>query len=82
MCVNLDIDLKPVYIRSEDNLLADTLSRILYTKTSSRLPELISKYSICCKDELLCHFRVNDGATHQEEEASVEEIGGTIYVED
>lgn len=81
MCVNLDVDLNPVYIRSEDNLLADTLSRVLYSKTSSKLTDLIENYSICCKKGLLCYFRLNVGATHQEEETVSEEICSTVYVE-
>lgn len=31
-CVILDIDVNPIYIRSEDNIVADTLSCVLYRK--------------------------------------------------
>lgn len=81
MCVSLDIELNPVYIRSDDNVLADTLSRILYSKTSAKLNTLVDEYDICCKDGLLCYFRDYDGATHQEEKMASKEIGGTVYVE-
>lgn len=45
--------MNPVYIRSEDNVIADSLSRVLYACTSRRLPELLSDVSLCCKEGLL-----------------------------
>lgn len=59
LCASLDIDLNPVYIPSEDNILADTLSRVLYSSTAHKLPELIGQYGICCKDGLIGFFRDN-----------------------
>lgn len=82
MCVSLDVDLNPVYIRSEDSILADSLSRVMYCKTRSKLPDLLVCDNICCKDELLGFFRNFDGATHQEEEASDEKVGGQVYMEE
>lgn len=60
-CVNLDIDVNPIYIRSEDNVIADTLSRVLYRKTAMNLGDLLNGHDLCCKSELLSFYREKPG---------------------
>lgn len=79
-CVSLDIDLKPVYIRSEDNIGADSLSRILYANTSKKLANLLSGYSLCCKDELICYYRNFDGEASEKETVPDESVSRPVYV--
>lgn len=81
-CVKLDLELKPVYIRSEDNILADTLSHILYKSTSMKLPDLLSSYDMCCKDGFMLFFRNHLGSTHSHEDKSHEEISSPVYIEE
>lgn len=82
MCVNLDLELKPVYIKSEENVLADTLSRILYNSTFMKLPELLSNFDICCKDGVLLYSSNDVGATRRVQDSTDEEIGSPVYYEE
>lgn len=81
-CVYHDLDLKPVYIKSEENVLADTLSRVLYSSTASRLHEILNDYSICCKDGVLSFFREHFGAAHRVQNSADEEVGSSVYLEE
>lgn len=82
ICVTLDIDLCPVYIRSEDNVLADSLSRMLYSSTAKKMSDLVSPYEICCKSGLLSFCRQFNGGAQGQEGPSHEEVGGTVYAEE
>lgn len=50
-----DIELSSEYIRSEDNVAADTLSRLGYENTRLNVQSLLMEYRICCK-WLLNHY--------------------------
>lgn len=57
-----EMDLKPVYIRSEDNIIADTLSRLSYASVAQKAPSLLSGYNLCCERELFDFCRESPGA--------------------
>lgn len=81
-CVQYDLDLEPKYIRSEDNIIADTLSRVGYKSTTVKLASLLEPFEICCKDVLIEFFRSFTGGS-QETEADDNEVGGgTVYMEE
>lgn len=53
LSVTNDFEISTSYITSEDNLLADTLSRLAYPSTCHKLPTLIHGFDLCCKQALL-----------------------------
>ena len=59
LCFLFNCDLKPVYIRSEDNFVADTLSRLGYDKYRRVLTGNWGKFDICCGHDLLNYCIVN-----------------------
>lgn len=52
-CALNGINIKPRYIRSEDNVLADISSRLSYTEYASEDLEVINDSQICCKANLI-----------------------------
>ena len=58
-----NMKISPRYVRSEDNVLADTLSRLSYRKTRNSAPDLLSAYNLCCKKELIDYCRSDVGVT-------------------
>lgn len=57
ICLVHNITLSPTYIKSEDNMIADVLSRIMYPDHAVRVEEILSEFEFCCKDELISHSR-------------------------
>lgn len=82
VCVEFDIDLEPKYIRSAENIVADTLSRVSYAPTVNRLGELLSSYSLCCKNELVDFFSEQHGRTSATEEEDCESFSCPVNVEE
>ena len=58
-----NINLVPKYINTKSNLVADTLSRIVYPHTSSKVVELLNGSNLCCLDLLFgfCRFSETNG---------------------
>lgn len=82
ICVNLDIDVNPAYIRSEDNIVADTLLRVRYNSTTVKLESLLSDYELCCKSELLLFYRGTSGCASGQEEQTDENFSRPVYLEE
>lgn len=52
VCVTYNILIEPFYIRSCDNIVADTLSHLPYPDTSSKAESLLSPFKLCCELDL------------------------------
>lgn len=48
-----DFDITATYIQSSANVLADTLSRVLYPATSNELLSTLERFDICCNQHLV-----------------------------
>lgn len=48
LCMRHNIKIIPSYIQSEENVLADTLSRLLYFTSVEKLEKLLSPFDLCC----------------------------------
>lgn len=57
VCLVYNITLSPTYIRSEDNVVADVLSRLKYPEYASKVEEVLCGFDFCCKNELLSYSR-------------------------
>ena len=77
-CASSNIVIDPQYVRSEDNIVADTLSRLPYRRYRNAAVALLSPYQLCCNKPLFDYCRSDAGITdrgYTEVEAGV---GGTI----
>lgn len=52
LCATNDIELCPEYIASCDNIIADSLSRLQYSRVAREIEGLIGSKELCCIDEL------------------------------
>ena len=57
VCALFNIGIKPKYIITDSNLVADTLSRIPYLNVSSKLEMLLSGSNLCCLTRLFANYR-------------------------
>lgn len=48
-----NIKLNPVYVRSENNVVADTLSRVFYASKVEDIELKLSNVKLCCYYELI-----------------------------
>lgn len=65
-----NIVLEPVYIPSEDNVLADLLSRICYPEYAKKMILFLNDNDICCKDRLVNACRSITGSFEEESPAA------------
>lgn len=56
-----DFEIVPEYIPTDENKLADALSRLGYTSYSNANRIAITEVELCCKDKLLCCLQVQNG---------------------
>ena len=68
VCVFNNIELKPKYINTHDNVVADTLSRLQYFRCGIDVMDLIGDSNLCCFSDLLANYR--DGRVEPKEEGS------------
>lgn len=61
-CVKFDIDLSSEYIPTNENVVADTLSRLDYPCVRRKIDSLLDGVELCCKDLLIkfCRSDVED----------------------
>lgn len=52
LCAKWDIDLVSEYVPTEENILADTLSRLGYCSTHFNACEILNTIELCCKEDL------------------------------
>lgn len=52
LCATNDIELITEYISSCDNVIADTLSRLQYSRVAKNIDKLLVKVDLCCIDSL------------------------------
>ena len=57
LCVFNNIDLKPKYINTNSNLIADTLSRLKYCEKINDALLALSNSNLCCVSCLLDNYR-------------------------
>lgn len=76
VCVIHNIDLVPAYISTEDNTLADALSRIRYSPSIST-STLDSINSLCCSDQLVPFF-CRSSRTRQPSPSPDPQLSGTL----
>lgn len=67
ICLIYNIFLSPTYIRSEDNKIADTLSRVQYPEHAAGIEEILSDVNLCCKDSLVSYSRIVAGTSKEED---------------
>lgn len=53
LCMHHNIKIIPSYVPSEQNVAADSLSRLLYFTNFNKLHDLLYSYGLCCHDELI-----------------------------
>lgn len=51
--MNFNVRLNPIYVKSEDNVVADALSRVFYASKVDDIALKLSKFELCCYDELI-----------------------------
>ena len=61
VCVTYNIDIVPRYINTHCNLVADTLSRLLYFNSNKDLENNLNGSSLCCLSLLFDLCRSNHG---------------------
>ena len=52
-----NIELRPKYINTHDNVVADTLSRLQYFTLGKDVVDLIGDANLCCFAGLLANYR-------------------------
>ena len=57
LCAEYDIDIDTSYINTKENIIADTLSRIAYRRTSRVVDRLLSNSNLCCLDVLISQLQ-------------------------
>ena len=62
-----NIKLVPKYINTKSNLVADTLSRMMYPETSSKIVELLNGSNLCCIDLLFGSSRASQRESFRRE---------------
>ena len=60
LCAVYNITLCPKYISTKSNLVADTLSRLPYYQTNSKLKEYLTGSDLCCLYELFVAYRIDE----------------------
>lgn len=81
VCALHAIEIKSVYIRSEENVWADHLSRLMYRKNANEMSNLVGQTQMCCKDRLLSCCRSVVGVDTEEKSRSSSPKGGAQYHE-
>ena len=57
VCVFNNIELRPKYINTHNNLVADTLSRLEYFSCAAEIEKLLGGSNLCCLSDLLVNYR-------------------------
>lgn len=52
LCATNDIELVPEYIASCDDIVADSPSRLRYSRVANNISQLINNHELCCMDSL------------------------------
>ena len=63
LCAVFNVSLQPRYISTKSNLVADTLSRLVYFKSDVKLREYLENSGLCCIDSLFMAYRVEGQET-------------------
>ena len=72
----------PHYVRSADNVVADTLSRLPYRKTRNSAPHLLAPYGLCCESTILEYCRSGSGVIDGDDREVQGGLSGPGYPED
>lgn len=81
VCALNAIDIKSEYIRSENNVWADHLSRIMYPKNANEMISLVGQTQLCCKGRLLSCCRSIVGSNPDQKPTSPNASSGSQHDE-
>ena len=79
LCAVYNISLRPKYISTKSNLVADTLSRLPYFKSGNDMMKLIGNSGLCCLNELFMAYRENEQKAPGQSEGPKDELDSTMY---